>query len=61
MRNTYAYSAGVRLTRSQFVYLRDRYKKRDNVSATTLVQLALLEVVALQAEEELAEAENKVK
>lgn len=47
--------ATIKLTRAQYCFLRDRYKRREGIGADKLVRLAMLEVVAAQAQKELDE------
>lgn len=53
MRNTYQYTATIRLTRAQYAFLRDRYERREGISADKLMQMAILEAVAEQARKRL--------
>jgi hypothetical protein len=50
------YEATVKLTRVQFVFLRDRYGQKDTVSPSTLVRRAVLEIIEAQAAYEATES-----
>lgn len=52
---SYKTEATVKLNNAQIYFLRTRYGKRENISPDKLVQLAVIEVVAMQAQKELDE------
>lgn len=53
-------NAEIKLTRVQHHFLCARYGRRKDASARTLIDLAIKELVADQAREELAEAEAEL-
>lgn len=53
--SNYKTEATVKLDDAQIYFLRTRYGKRKDISADKLVRLAVIEVVAMQAQKELDE------
>lgn len=47
------YNAEIKLTRAQYCFLRDRYKRKNGIAAKRLINLAIAEIITLQAKEEL--------
>lgn len=46
----------IKIDRAQYCFLRDRYGRRDGIKADKLIRMAVLEVVAMQAQKELDES-----
>lgn len=52
---SYKIEATIKLDRAQIYFLRTRYGKRKDISPDKLVRLAVIEIVAMQAQKELDE------
>jgi len=54
------YKVTIELTRSQYVYLMNRYNKDERTNANLLAKIAILEVVASEAKKELDNVQSSV-
>jgi hypothetical protein len=54
------YKVNIELTRTQYVYLMNRYNKDERTNANLLAKIAILEVVASEAKKELDNVQSSV-
>ncbi len=55
-----SYSAEIKLSRAQYCFLRDYFKRKNGIAAKRLIRMAIAEIVTKQASAELAKLYTEI-